>query len=197
MLAQRPFSHAQIRDVVFDSANCFVTANFSVLPRYQLGGLTQPLRLKMKFPAPNWERVAMPPDKVSSTSSFSVDPEEHALPDGIISDMPFAPLPFRVLDSVMIHYGSRTSRLAICHGDLTPMPPSEAVDVLVVSSFPDEYGPAPGSVIGALHDKGVSVKRLAQCKAVDLRTPFPAGCPRKFQPLRREFLSNGFFALSR
>ena len=49
------------------------------------------------------------------------------------------------------------------------MTPAEAVDVLIVSAFPSNYYPNPGTLIGSLDKKGVSVKALSQDKQIDLR----------------------------
>lgn len=65
-------------------------------------------------------------------------------------------------------------RIELYHGDLVAMPPEHAVDVLVVSSNPGRYGAVKKTLIGALHDNGVTVKELAQNKQVDLRDQF--GC---------------------
>jgi hypothetical protein len=77
-----------------------------------------------------------------------------------------------VLDSITVDSLGRKSRIELCQGDLTSLPNEEKVDLLVVSAFPDDYVPTPSSLIGALARKGVSVKSLAQNKAVDLRQAF-------------------------
>ena len=74
-----------------------------------------------------------------------------------------------MLDGLTVYHGSDESRFELYQGDLSAMPPGEAVDILVVSAFPDDYTPTPRSLIGALADKGVSLAELAEKKAVDLR----------------------------
>lgn len=75
----------------------------------------------------------------------------------------------RLLDTLTVYYRSEERRIGIYEGDLTNLTPEEAVDVLVVSAFPNDYAPTPGSLIGALDRKGVSVHELAHDKAADLR----------------------------
>jgi tRNA nucleotidyltransferase/poly(A) polymerase len=41
--------------------------------------------------------------------------------------------------------------------------------LIILSAFRNSYDPTPSSIIGALHRKGLSVKRLAENKAIDLR----------------------------
>lgn len=83
---------------------------------------------------------------------------------------PAGPLPdFRQLDSLTIKTPGGPGTLAIYQGDLTALPPDEAVDVLVVSALPNSYHPSPKSLIGALHRRGVSVEALATDKAEDFR----------------------------
>ena len=74
-----------------------------------------------------------------------------------------------MLDGLTVYHGSEESRFELYQGDLSAMPPEEAVDVLVVSAFPDDYTPTPRSLVGGLADKGVSLAELAEKKAVDLR----------------------------
>lgn len=50
------------------------------------------------------------------------------------------------------------------------MEPGADVDILVVSAFHDDYVPTDSSLIGALHNKGISVEKLAENKAADLRS---------------------------
>ncbi len=73
------------------------------------------------------------------------------------------------LDSVTIQCGGDARSLELWQGDLAAIPPEEAVDVLVVSAFPGDYLLVPGTTIGALAAKGLSVGRLAEDKYQDLR----------------------------
>lgn len=41
--------------------------------------------------------------------------------------------------------------------------------MLLVSAFPRNYAPVPGTLIGALHHRGVSIERLAASNEADLR----------------------------
>jgi hypothetical protein len=74
-----------------------------------------------------------------------------------------------MLDGLTVYHGSEESRFELYRGDLSAMPSEEAVDVLVLSAFPDDYTPTPQSLIGALAAKGVSLADLAEKKSVDLR----------------------------
>jgi hypothetical protein len=77
-----------------------------------------------------------------------------------------------LLDQLTIQHKSSEKHIELYLGDLTCMPPEHAVDVLVVSAWPDSYEPKPGTVIGALDRKRVSVAKLAENKAADLRQMF-------------------------
>jgi hypothetical protein len=79
----------------------------------------------------------------------------------------------KLLDSLTVYRpGAAPKKIELYRGDLTALEPAEAVDVLVVSAFRGDYLPMPGSLIGALDCKGISVADLAQHKAVDLREYF-------------------------
>jgi hypothetical protein len=75
----------------------------------------------------------------------------------------------QLIDSIVVDVGGRNRQVRLCMGDLVHLPADEAVDVLVVSAFPGDYSPLPGTLIGALSDVGVSVDLLSRDKAVDLR----------------------------
>ena len=77
-----------------------------------------------------------------------------------------------LLDTLTVEHASGPRRIALYRGDLAAIPESEAVDLLVVSAFPDDYLPTPGSLIGALARRGISVARLAREKEADLRSAF-------------------------
>ena len=90
-----------------------------------------------------------------------------------------------LLDSLTIASANQQHRIELYHGDLSDMPPEQAVDVLVVSAYPGVYTPSRTSVMGALYKKGISVEALSLKKAVDLTQAFsswmsrdiPAGIP--------------------
>ena len=79
-----------------------------------------------------------------------------------------------LLETILVGAGDRERRIGLYHGDLTQIPPDEAVDLLVVSAFQNDYLPTPTSVIGALARAGISVAELARDKAEDLREEY--GC---------------------
>lgn len=76
----------------------------------------------------------------------------------------------RVIDTIALT--DRSWIIQLCVGDLTSVPREHAVDVLVVSAFPNDYSPTYTSLIGALWRKGLSVAALAEQKDVDLRQAF-------------------------
>jgi O-acetyl-ADP-ribose deacetylase (regulator of RNase III) len=87
----------------------------------------------------------------------------------------------RLLDTIFIR-GKEGKRIELCQGDLTSLRPEEAVDLLVVSAFPNDYLPTNTSLIGALHRKGLSVATLAQSKEKDLRHDFSCWLSHEISP---------------
>lgn len=79
---------------------------------------------------------------------------------------------FQVLDAIVVKNDRETARIELCVGDVTRMPVDQRVDALVVSAFPNDYHPLAGSLMGALDAAGVSIRRLSQAPARDLRTDF-------------------------
>ncbi len=75
----------------------------------------------------------------------------------------------RKIDSITVSDGSRERSVSFWLGDLTDIPADDPVDLLIVSAFQNDYVPTQSSLIGALHRKGLSVEKLSQNKAIDLR----------------------------
>ena len=78
----------------------------------------------------------------------------------------------KLLDSIEVTSKSGPHRIELFQGDLTQIPSEHAVDILVISAFPNNYTPTPNSLIGALSRIGVNVRDLARDKEVDLRMSF-------------------------
>jgi hypothetical protein len=74
-----------------------------------------------------------------------------------------------LIDTIAVRHQGNERFVMLFVGDLASLPEREAVDVLIVSAFPDDYIPTRTSLIGALARVGVSIADLAQDKEVDLR----------------------------
>ncbi|MEO0866915.1 MAG: hypothetical protein AAFY17_00425 [Cyanobacteria bacterium J06642_11] len=77
-----------------------------------------------------------------------------------------------LIDVIEVKSGEYIRRIELHHGDLTNLPPQDAVDLLILSAFQGECLPTPHSLIGSLDAKGLSVYDLSQDKAIDLRQIF-------------------------
>ena len=91
----------------------------------------------------------------------------------------------KYLDTIFIR-GKKGKRIELHQGDLTALRPDEAVDLLVVSAFPNDYLPTNTSLIGALYRKGLSVAELAQSKEMDLRRDFSCWLSHEISPTSPE-----------
>jgi hypothetical protein len=59
--------------------------------------------------------------------------------------------------------------IELLRGDLSAIPPEQAVDALVVSAFPNSYTPNPGTLFEALFRRGLDMQKVAQQKQEDQR----------------------------
>lgn len=74
----------------------------------------------------------------------------------------------KLLSEIAITRKESIAVIQLLQGDLSALPVEHAVDLLVVSAFPDNYVTLPGSLFLALDQKGLSVEMLAQHKEIDL-----------------------------
>lgn len=75
----------------------------------------------------------------------------------------------RIINSIHIEHRGAMRTVNLTVGDLANLPQERGVDAIIVSAFPDDYVPMPGTLIAALEHRGISVAALAERKAVDLR----------------------------
>lgn len=80
----------------------------------------------------------------------------------------------KLLHEISILGGGKFRKIQLYYGDLTQLETRQDVDLLVVSAFPNNYDPTEGTLIKALHDKGLSVQELAQQKCEDMTSEL--GC---------------------
>jgi hypothetical protein len=78
----------------------------------------------------------------------------------------------RLLADWVFDVGGEGRKIELYRGDLSHLPREHAVDILVVSAFPNDYMPTPTSLIGALNRNGLSVYKLSLDKARDMRADF-------------------------
>ena len=75
-----------------------------------------------------------------------------------------------------------SKRIDLLVGDLSAIPAEHAVDVLIISAFPNEYLPTPHSLVGALDRRGLSVRALAKDRAEDLTENFACWLSKPIDP---------------
>jgi hypothetical protein len=90
-----------------------------------------------------------------------------------------------LLDTIQVG----TGRIELLHGDLSALPAEHAVDLLMLSAFPNGYHPTGTSLIGALHRRGLVLRGLANDKEIDLRKNFSCWISK---PIREEFRDLNF-----
>lgn len=78
----------------------------------------------------------------------------------------------KLLADWVIRHGDVDRRIELLHGDLAHLPSEHAVDVLVVSAFPNDYSATRGSLIGAFDRAGLSIFDLSNDKQADLRQQY-------------------------
>jgi hypothetical protein len=74
----------------------------------------------------------------------------------------------QLLSQITIPTGKKNAAIQLLLGDLSAIPKEHAVDILVVSAFPNDYMALKGSLFLALQNKGLSVQTLAANKQIDL-----------------------------
>jgi hypothetical protein len=74
----------------------------------------------------------------------------------------------QLLSTISVQNGKQAV-IELLQGDLSMLPEEHAADILVVSAYPGKYKPTRGSLLGALHEKGLAIEELSQHKMVDLR----------------------------
>ena len=72
------------------------------------------------------------------------------------------------LSQITVPAGKKDAVIQLLLGDLSNIPKEHAVDILVVSAFPNDYIALKGSLFLALQSKGLSVQALAANKQMDL-----------------------------
>ena len=74
----------------------------------------------------------------------------------------------QLLSQITIPTGKKEAVIQLLLGDLSAIPKEHAVDILVVSAFPNNYIALKGSLFLALQNRGLSVQALAANKQMDL-----------------------------
>lgn len=75
----------------------------------------------------------------------------------------------KLLSEIKVRNNQNKVSIQLLQGDLTAIPPEHAVDILVVSAYPNSYEPYPNTLMAALYNKGIKVGDMAKNKEIDLR----------------------------
>ncbi|MFT3825144.1 MAG: TIR domain-containing protein [Chitinophagaceae bacterium] len=74
----------------------------------------------------------------------------------------------RLLSEIVLPLATGKASIQLLQGDLSTIPKEHEADILVISAFPNDYTPLPGSLLNALGEKGLNVAEMATHKAVDM-----------------------------
>ena len=74
-----------------------------------------------------------------------------------------------LLDYIQVKTSNGFADIELYHGDLSAIPEEHKVDIVILSAFPNDYTPTPGTLIGSFAAKGLSVEQLSKDKEMDLR----------------------------
>lgn len=80
----------------------------------------------------------------------------------------------QLLSTISVHNNDKRPVIELLQGDLSALPAEHAADIVIISAYPGNYEPSPGSLVDALNSKGLSVGKLAENKMCDLRSQL--GC---------------------
>lgn len=80
----------------------------------------------------------------------------------------------QLLSQLEVPNANGVALIQLLHGDLSALPPEHAVDVMVVSAYPGDYQPIPGTLVGSLFERGLNMYEVAEHKDIDLTTQL--GC---------------------
>ena len=92
----------------------------------------------------------------------------------------------RLIQEINIPRKTGEARIQIMQGDLSAIDEENKVDILVVSAFPGSYVPTPGTLIGALHDKGLDVGKLYENREADFRAQLGCWLSAPLEPKQKE-----------
>ena len=62
-----------------------------------------------------------------------------------------------LLDYIQVKTSNGFADIELYHGDLSAIPKEHKVDIVILSAFPNDYTPTPGTLIGSFSEKGLSV----------------------------------------
>jgi len=165
----RPLASAEVRIRVSRQSRSLV-AVLTLRPWYQLEGLSRPFRVFVQLPGtvlPEATAMVAETDKGLLSARTQAAAQEPTPSSSAATELPEG-----LVQVLEVPTPSGSALIELHHGDITAMSPDDAVDVLIVSAFPDSYEPTEGSLIATLHGKGISVGALANAKQIDLREAF-------------------------
>lgn len=92
----------------------------------------------------------------------------------------------QLLDYIQVKTGKGFADIELYHGDLSAIPKEHEIDIVILSAYPNDYTPHTGTLIGALHKKGLSVEQLSKDKEMDLRKSLSCWFSKELNPAQKE-----------